>query len=166
VEASEEGSPVAEALRVVGKQKEHRMHCPKCVSSQLKQYKIEKKDVAVDACPRCRGVWFDAEEISEVLAVACKELQIPKSAEPTGMTCPKCLIPLETFNYPQTHVKIEMCGKCMGFWLDQGEFKEIKAVRERLERKGEMEAFAPVTGIKGTILAWVNRAIDGLSDFD
>ena len=142
------------------------MHCPKCVRTSLKPHKVQKTDVVVDSCGNCKGVWFDANELNDVLPVASKDLQVPNHAKPTGMTCPKCRVPLEAFNYPQTYVEIDMCRKCKGLWLYRSELKEIRVVRRHLKKKGELETHAPVVGFKGDVLTWVNWAIDRLSDFD
>ena len=142
------------------------MHCPKCVKTSLKQYKVQKTDVVVDACARCKGVWFDEDELNEVLPVASKDLQLPSDAKPTRMTCPKCRIPLEAFNYPQTYVKIDMCRECKGLWLYRSELKEIRVVRRHLKKKGTIETHAPVVGFKGDLLSWINGAIDSLSKFE
>ena len=141
------------------------MHCPKCARIPLKAKKAKTGKVVVDVCSNCRGVWFDANELNEVLPVASKGMSLPKDAEDTRMTCPRCRVPLKGFNYPQTYVKIDMCQECQGLWFDAGEFKEIKIVRERHEEKGELEAYAPVVGIKGELLTWINSAIKSLNDF-
>ena len=142
------------------------MHCPKCVRTTLKRYKVRKTDVVVDACANCNGVWFDADELNEVSPIACKDLQLPNDAKPTGMTCPKCHLQLAAFDYPQTYVEIDMCGECNGLWLYKSELKEIKIVRGRLEKQCELEAYAPVVGFKGDMLNWINWAIAQLMDFD
>ncbi|WP_425396620.1 zf-TFIIB domain-containing protein [Aeoliella sp.] len=142
------------------------MHCPKCNQTSLKPHKFKNTDVVVDVCQRCKGIWFDANELNELLPVASKDLQVPKDAKPTGMTCPKCLVPLEAFSYPQTCVEIDMCSKCNGLWLYKSELKEIKIVRGKLEKKGKLETHAPVAGIKGEALTWVNWAIEKLMKFD
>ncbi len=64
------------------------------------------------------------------------------------------------FDYPQTYVEVDMCGHCRGLWLDKGEAKEIKAVRKHRKQKGELEEYAPATGIKGSLLSFIDRAIN------
>ena len=144
---------------------ERNMHCPKCVRISLKTKKVKTSKVVVDVCSNCSGIWFDANELNGVLLVASKDMSLPKDAEDTGITCPRCRVPLKGFNYPQTYVKIDMCPECQGLWLNAGEFKEIKIVREHLEDKGKLEAYAPVVGVKGELLTWINSAIKSLYDF-
>ena len=42
------------------------MNCPKCLTATLAEFKLE--GVAVDRCSRCDGIWFDARELSQLLA--------------------------------------------------------------------------------------------------
>lgn len=53
----------------IKKQKEaqkvlHYMKCPKC-GFDLKE--IEFKDILIDICPECKGIWLDKEELKELL---------------------------------------------------------------------------------------------------
>ena len=141
------------------------MRCPTCKRLDLRQKRIKGTEVVVDCCSKCRGVWFDADELNQVLDVASKELALPKEAKPTRRRCPRCQLPLYAFKYPQTYVEVDMCDDCHGLWLNPGEFKEIKVVRTTLERKGKLETHAPVTGLKGDVLNWINSAIAQLKDF-
>lgn len=141
------------------------MRCPTCKKIELQQKRIKGSEVAVDYCSKCHGVWFDAGEMNQALDVANKGLAVPNDAKLTGFRCPKCELPLHAFRYPQTFVEVDMCAQCRGLWLNPGEFKEIKIVRGSLARKGKLETHAPVTGMKGDLLNWINSAIAKLSDF-
>jgi hypothetical protein len=110
-------------------------------------------------------MWFDADKLMQLIDVASRDLQLPSEAQVTLLQCPKCDLPLSTFQYPQTHVDIDMCGKCCGLWLYPGEFQEIDTVRSSLKKKGEVEAYDPVTGIKGSLVEWINSAITTLLDY-
>ena len=139
------------------------MLCPKCRNMGLKEARVTSSSVKVDCCPECKGVWFDAGELNAVLSVASKELKVPPSAKKSVVhSCPQCHSALYRFQYPQTYVKIEMCKKCGGLWLDAGEFNEIKAVREALEKSGELEEYAQPTGAKGALLNFIDTAIEAL----
>ena len=142
------------------------MHCPKCVKSSLKPRTIKNTKTVVDTCSICKGVWFDANELNDVLPVASKELNPPNDSQKTGMTCPRCRVQLMAFNYPQTYVKVDMCGECKGLWLNPSEFREIKIIRQNLKKKGKLETYAPPVGVKGYLLDWINSAIERLGDFD
>lgn len=48
----------------------HHMHCPKC-GNKLKEIQI--KSVAVDECPHCKGVYFDAGEIEALFEKSAED---------------------------------------------------------------------------------------------
>lgn len=142
------------------------MHCPKCVSSDLKRTGGRQTRVVVDLCTNCKGLWLDEGELNQVMEVASKDLKPPRDAKPTRMTCPRCCVPLLAFHYPQTYVEINMCGQCHGLWLEPGELREIKVVRNHLKNKGQLQTHAPVVGFKGDLLRWIDSAIDSLLRYD
>lgn len=42
----------------------HYMHCPKC---GMKLSEVDHKDVKIDKCSHCHGVWLDAGELEAIL---------------------------------------------------------------------------------------------------
>jgi hypothetical protein len=42
----------------------HHMHCPKCGSDLVE---IEYKNIMIDKCPECEGIWFDCGELEQVV---------------------------------------------------------------------------------------------------
>jgi len=42
----------------------HYMHCPKCGNNLIE---IEYKDIMVDKCSACEGIWLDAGELESIL---------------------------------------------------------------------------------------------------
>ncbi len=73
---------------------------------------------------------------------------------------------MAAFHYPQTVATVDMCRDCRGIWLDGGELKEIRTVREALRRKNALEEWAPVPGLKGTLLRFIQVALARLTKFD
>lgn len=143
-----------------------KMYCPHCKKDSLVSHRVKDRDVTVEYCKDCRGIWFDGREMEQMIDVASVELAIPDGAKPVNRVCPKCHVPMQAFNYPQTFVKVEMCPTCIGLWLDGGELKEIQMMRSRLEREGELETHADIPGIKGKIIRAMNSAIASLSTFN
>ena len=135
------------------------MHCPKCKTHKLKHGKVQQKDVAIDYCSKCKGIWFDHGEIEEMIPAAIKNLTIGDQCQNPSGVCPKCRELLHKFQYPQTLVNIDMCDKCRGIWIDAGELKEIQAVRARLAKSGMANEYADPTGIKGALLEYVERRL-------
>jgi len=138
------------------------MECPNCHTQPLKEASVPKKHFSVDYCEKCKGVWFDGKELEAAVPVAAKELGVPLSVKATSRMCPRDGSFLHSFDYPQTMVTIDMCKKCRGIWLDHKELDEIRAVRNYLKKKGELETLAPVTGIKGALLKFIAGAMSGL----
>lgn len=136
------------------------MNCPCCEGKLLRKVRIRGANVEIDSCSKCNGVWFDADELNAVLPVASKDLQVPWTAKSTELTCPRCDCNLSSFSYPQTYVEIDMCKRCRGVWIHKKEFKEIKTVRNHLQDQDELDAYAPVVGLKGVLLSWINNAIE------
>ncbi|MBD3248986.1 hypothetical protein GF336_02995 [Candidatus Woesearchaeota archaeon] len=43
------------------------MLCPRC---KIEMKKIEKKDVVIDVCKKCKGMWADAGELEKLAEIA------------------------------------------------------------------------------------------------
>jgi len=142
------------------------MRCPKCKTIDLKEGKVKDSSIKINYCPKCKGIWFDVGEFEQVTENAIRKLSIHPDADRRSVYCPRCIRPLHTFHYPQTYVKIDMCQKCRGLWIDPGELKEIEAVRRDLAESGQMQKYDRVPGIKGALLDLINSAIEKLSDFE
>ena len=152
--------PVAAALRAVGK--EIWMICPRCQKLTLKQKHVRKKNLTVDYCPKCKGIWFDRAELARATPVAEVELEVPRNAVRLNAQCPVCAKPLYAFHYPHTRVTVEACKKCAGLWLNAGEFDEIRKARENLPESIESEEQAEVGGVKGALIRLIDSAIENL----
>lgn len=55
----------AEAEAIEQRKQLHYMHCPKCGD---KLNEISYKQIKVDKCPSCDGIWLDAGELEQVIA--------------------------------------------------------------------------------------------------
>ncbi len=73
---------------------------------------------------------------------------------------------MAAFYYPQTLVTVDMCRECRGVWLDGGELEEIGAVRRHLRQEERLERYAPVPGIKGSLLRFIDRAFASLTNYE
>ena len=51
------------------------MQCPRCEHTQLVM--SERRDVEIDYCPSCRGVWLDRGELDKILERSAKEAGAP-----------------------------------------------------------------------------------------
>jgi uncharacterized protein len=93
--------------------------------------------VAVDVCENgCRGIWFDAEELSLVSQAdesASRELVELQSAPPTrfpqrgALVCPRCGMPMRIRLHDQgcSRVYVDECTACGGIFVDAGELAQM-----------------------------------------
>ena len=102
-----------------------RRACPEC-GSRLAERRLKDSGVKVDCCPGCRGLWFDNRELESSLEVNAPERFVPRDAIKSDRSCPGCKVLLFRFDYPGTHVEVEMCERCHGIWLDAGEMKKLE----------------------------------------
>jgi len=107
------------------------MQCPKC---QKEFEKIVFNNVEIDRCTGCHGLWFDALEKDDLLAMKGAE-SIDIGAEQVesryrdmrDVQCPVChqdMIPM--VDKDQFHIKYESCPTCFGIFFDAGEFSDLK----------------------------------------
>ncbi|MBF5040909.1 MULTISPECIES: zf-TFIIB domain-containing protein [Myxococcaceae] len=143
--------------------------CPICSEQPL--VPLAARDVEVDSCPRCQGLWFDRGELElfpdrpsvrQFLAAArqaasrCRRLGhlVPRAevacatCHSAPVACPACggrlsLVVTATCT-------VDVCVPCEGVWLDRGELELLERVpaRPRPPTPGAWEipaAAAPVT---------------------
>jgi len=144
------------------------MDCPKCVG-KLEKRKVE--NVEIDACPVCEGIWFDAEELEDIIIadstdsfdyidVGREEFDGAEVAN-AGVNlndkkgkCPRCEdhADLVQAKYKRDEkIKVDMCPKGHGIWLDGGEVQLLrkkgpgyymKLVRYSFSKEGLKELWA------------------------
>jgi len=113
------------------------MKCPEC-DSALKQKTYH--EIVVDACPACRGIWFDRSELVEFIHLFLEDHQdLPNSTIQLGKTitsidrldepcrcCPRCGQPLKKVNYAyDSNIIVDKCLVCDGIWVDRPEVKQL-----------------------------------------
>ncbi|MDX1564118.1 MAG: zf-TFIIB domain-containing protein [Phycisphaeraceae bacterium] len=116
------------------------MKCPRCVHVFLESHRVirnvEGRQIEIDFCSRCGGIWFDRLEFPMLISVACANLAVPDGASDSGAPCPRCDGKLAEFYYPETFVKVDLCRECEGMWLDRDELREIYLVRRHRRDHG------------------------------
>ena len=142
------------------------MNCPECKTITLKNAKVKGKDVRIDYCTKCKGMWFEMSELELSLQAPIKGLNIPGESEPSNMLCPACFKQMYAFNYPSTLVSIDMCDKCHGVWLDAGQAKEIDIIRKRLYFTGKAIENDSPSGIKGALIRMIDKSISKLLEYN
>lgn len=112
------------------------MQCPKCKSETLARFNVE--EVAVDRCASCGGIWFDANELVQLLAedaeqvAALRHSGAPEERDGKKGLCPRDRTQLmRVYSAVDRTVIIDACPDCHGIWLDGGEFEKLFAARRR-----------------------------------
>ena len=131
---------------------EPRYPCPVCLGATMKKVHIadRSKDLTLDYCPRCGGMWFELGEVQRLRSHPAKSLwsQIERKEAPHRMPChncqaildrnaaqceacgwknvlecPSCARPLQ----PETHegLRLDVCRQCRGVWFDHIELEAI-----------------------------------------
>ena len=109
------------------------MKCPKC-KSDMETVKVGT--VEIDRCKKCKGLWFDEFELSDLKAAKGSD-SVDVGDAKTGeeynkqdrVSCPKCKIPMiRMVDNKQAHIWYECCDVCGGCFLDAGEFADMKKI--------------------------------------
>jgi len=86
----------------------------------------QHQGLEVDSCPECFGIWFDREELKEFIKrpelaerLSSERNSQATPAETSQRLCPSCRIPLSETGLGE--VSVDLCFRCRGIWLDQGE---------------------------------------------
>ena len=100
------------------------MKCPRC-SLALAILGKGKREVLL--CGGCKGLWIDAEVLFASLQEEFPETAaaIPPKGNPGETTCPRCA-PAKMDVVFYERIEVDVCGKCMGVWLDGGELAAIQ----------------------------------------
>ncbi|MEW5693884.1 MAG: zf-TFIIB domain-containing protein [Candidatus Hydrogenedentota bacterium] len=107
-----------------------KMICPVC---NLDMIVIEHKDIELDYCIQCRGVWFDANELelfcekSGIQAGGNKIIDLPLYySKEKKYKCPRCREPMDKIIVGEKkEVVIDRCKKGDGLWFDKGELEQV-----------------------------------------
>jgi Zn-finger nucleic acid-binding protein len=83
------------------------------------------RNIELDACPKCRGIWFDSSELDKIMGGAKSFEEQAYLGEPLGakIDCPSCGNQMQYMNIEST--TIDYCKSCEGVWLDAGELTEL-----------------------------------------
>lgn len=100
---------------------------------------VEFDEIELDACPDCKGIWFDAQELCELFELVgapehLRDLEnqlerLPHAA--ARRSCPRCRGRLASVRAPSTsdELILDECPRAHGLWFDKGELETLlKAV--------------------------------------
>jgi Zn-finger nucleic acid-binding protein len=109
--------------------------CPKCDVALLL---ARLRDVEVDVCHRCRGLWLDAGELQSLMRAtgAASDDPLLRFLEQAGAPavrqylCPRCDRRLSEIVAQQGDktLTLERCPQGHGLWFDAGELEQLLAM--------------------------------------
>ena len=108
------------------------MDCPVCRDAMIT---LELKEVEIDHCLGCAGIWLDAGELELLIedrdkaASLLASFQVSKHTQEKPRPCPICdkkmhKILVSASDQP---LLIDRCRRQHGLWFDQGELDDILA---------------------------------------
>ena len=105
------------------------MNCPVCREPLIV---AEREGIELDACPWCRGLWFDAGEVALLAEKVGRTLSVTESgplavaaAGEKPRPCPRCDKTMEKVTLGQSpRVLLDRCAS-HGLWFDHGELGSL-----------------------------------------
>jgi Zn-finger nucleic acid-binding protein len=106
------------------------MDCPVCKNAMIT---LELRDVEIDYCTGCNGIWLDAGELELLLGEPEKakklldSFKIDSSSTEKIRKCPICRKKMQKVivGTSKPTLLIDKCRKADGLWFDKGELKDI-----------------------------------------
>ena len=111
--------------------------CPKC---DVQLFKLLFKEIEVDFCERCRGLWLDAGELEALLEQtgAAKDDPLLEFQKMPGevvrglkLFCPQCDQTLRVITVKRdghSPLQLERCPRGHGLWFDAQELRRLLAM--------------------------------------
>ena len=98
--------------------------CPRC---HVKLEIVYDKDIELDECSQCGGLWFDPNELNKIIGgeKSVEGMIFVSNKLGEQLRCPDCNIPMEYCTVEG--VTVDICQECEGIWLDYGELELLKA---------------------------------------
>jgi uncharacterized protein len=95
------------------------------------------RDIALDDCPQCGGIWFDDGELKKLQSLgdelclhSLEDQARPHkdvvTSERDAKLCPTCNLRLVPYRYMYTSdVMLDECDDCFGIWVQDGELEKM-----------------------------------------
>lgn len=114
--------------------------CPEC---QAQLASVDYRGIRLDECPKCRGRWFDRDELRkakdsadadlrwldfDIFGADANQFAVPGERQ----RCPICSTVMKGLTYEHSGVIVDKCPRCQGIWLNHGEFERIVTYLEEL----------------------------------
>ncbi len=121
------------------------MDCPVCKNAMIT---LELKEVEIDHCTECGGIWLDAGELELLLGEPGKAKQLLNSfrsstdSKEKPRRCPICDRKMQKIivGTSKPTLLIDKCRRGDGLWFDKGELKDILD-RAKLDKDSKIQKF-------------------------
>ena len=129
------------------------MICPVCKQDMIV---VEYRQIEIDFCTRCSGIWFDAGELELLLkSTGLGNAGLPtldgaaKETRSHGQRkCPICRQKMREVPLGKPEMHVDFCQRGDGIWFDGGELQQL--LRQLEEQPGTSpEAMQQVTAFLG-----------------
>lgn len=106
-------------------------YCPHCRKQPLEITRYHGEEL--DLCRRCGGLWFEQDQLNEVLAARDDDVDEAAFQQTLGeklgaadRDCPDCRRALTGYHLmPEVTVEIDHCHHCDGTWIDRHELEQV-----------------------------------------
>ena len=109
--------------------------CPKC---DVPLFILHFKDVEVDYCERCRGLWLDGGELEALFGLTRSDDPLFRFQQQPGILpsdghrhlCPRCDEPLREIQVERLEsqsLTLDKCPRGHGLWFDADELRQLLA---------------------------------------
>ncbi|GAA3917212.1 rhomboid family intramembrane serine protease [Litoribacillus peritrichatus] len=107
-------------------------YCPKCVRTPLDATDYHGEEV--DVCRHCGGLWFEKNELSDMLSTVDNgndevnfEEQLGECLGASDLNCPDCAESLQRFHLLKDfELEVDVCQSCSGGWIDHEEIEQVE----------------------------------------
>jgi len=104
--------------------------CPVCRDPLIV---VERQGIELDYCPRCKGFWFDADELKLLAEALHLEVALPDvaslpkvEAKEKPRRCPRCRKQMDKIHLgTEPRVLVDRCPAGDGLWFDAGELSGV-----------------------------------------
>lgn len=133
--------------------------CPSCTAPMNP---FQAGHVQLDRCNFCRGLWFDAGELEQVLGR--KLVGAMDQSTVTARRCAQCKVPMRSVELGG--LQVEVCTSCRGVFLDDGELVALNdGKRIRVQTLTAPAAPAPAprseAEVKDDLMSWLDSMSGG-----
>ena len=123
------------------------LDCPRCDGVKLEEIEIDS--VVLDRCPRCAGLWFDHQELGQLVGNRPGLKRLESTVPPVEdasqeMVCPRCSdVHLRGLMICSQGHKLFRCASCSGTWMDRGELRALEDVQLARHLREYTDRFCP-----------------------